>query len=259
MDYQGNLISEYLTYQEWLKNPIKAIVCKDYYNGTPTIFEVTGDFSKSFRPYRVHRGILIYDIIDKNWDRDDGEIRLCKHFDRELAGKMVFNFGGSSGGILASRCAYDNFVISDTKELEEMGYTYNGRFWCYKDYKRGYIKQVHPRPQDKTIGDLFINWHHYAFNRSVLGYLPVDDATAVRNFNKYYYRDTIKYYFGDNESQIADLYKLVSFLYTKVEDKLTDEEKEAVSNIIGKDVSLEKIKEINKLVGLVSTLVGKEY
>lgn len=257
MDYQGNLISEYLTYQEWLKNPIKAIVCRDY-NTTPTIFEVTGDFSENFRNYRIHNGVLIYDFERTN-ENDGGEAFLCQHLDQKLEGKMVFNFGGSSGGILASRCAYDNFVISDTRELEEMGYTYNGRFWCYKDYKRGYITQVHPRPQDKTISDLFINWHHYAFNRSILGYLPVDDATAVRNFNKFYYRDTIKYYFGDNESQIADLYKLVSFLYTKVEDKLTDGEKEAVSNILGKDVSLEKIQEINKLVGLVSTLVGKEY
>lgn len=254
MDYQGNLISEYLTYQEWLKNPIKAIICRDYTNDAPTIYEVTGDFSKKRRVYKVHNGILLYDI------EDEAQLdKLCNRLDTSIEGKLVFHDGWSSGGVLTSRSGYENFVVSSLDELEDMGYTYNGKFWSYKGYMRGYITQLHPREQDKTISDLVINWHHYAFNRGVLGYLPVDDRTAIKNFNKPYYRDTIKYYFGDNESQIADLYKVVCFLYDKVQDKLTDDEKEALSNILGKDVSLEKIKEINKLVGLVSTLVSKEF
>ena len=253
MDYRGNLISEYLTYQEWLKNPIKAIICRDYPNGTPNLYEVTGDFSKKRRSYQVHNEILLYDI--------DTEVveQLCNRLDTSLEGKLVFHDGWSSGGVLTSRSGFENIVINSLDELEAMGYTYNGKFWAYKGYLRGHLAQLHPREQDKTVADLVINWHHYSFNRGVLGYLPVDDSTAVRNFNKFYYRDIIKYYFGDNESQIADLYKLVCFLYDKVQDKLTDDEKDALSNILGKDVSLEKIKEINKLVGLVSTLVSKDF
>ena len=254
MDYRGNLISEYLTYQEWLKNPIKAILCRDYINTTPSLYEVNGDFSKRHRYYKVHSGILLYDI-----DNTEEELELCNRLDTKLEGKLVFHDGWSSGGVLSSRSGFENIVISSLDELEAMGYTYNGKFWSYKGYLRGHLAQLHPREQDKTVADLVINWHHYAFNRGVLGYLPVDDSTAVRNFNKFYYRDTIKYYFGDNESQIADLYKLVCFLYDKVQDKLTDSEKEALSNILGKDVSLEKMKEINKLVGLVSTLVSKDF